>query len=74
MGVGVWEVFQGHQLVPAGRPHPTHTPSGTEPPSQLSTTLGGGLAPGAVSSCRCQALLPPLQEEEVERHWGQYSV
>ena len=64
--VDVGEVFQGHQLVPAGCPHPTYTPSGTEAPSQLSTTLWG-LARGSISSCHCQALLMPLQEEEMER-------
>lgn len=57
VGVGVWEVFQGHQLVPAGHPHPTHTPWGAEPPSQLSTTLGGwpGVQPQvAAAKCCCR--------------------
>ena len=50
-----------------------HTPlRGTKPRSPGSTTLRA--CPGAVSSCRCQVLPLPLQEEEVERHWGQYSV
>lgn len=73
VGVGVWEVFQGHQLVPAG--HPTlHTPlRGAEPHSQWSTTLGA--RPGcSLKLPPLSAGLPPPQEEEVERHGGQYLV
>lgn len=51
VGVGVWEAFQGHQLVPAGRPHPTHTPRGAGAPSQVST------AQGACPGCSLKLLL-----------------
>lgn len=44
VGVGVWEVFQGHQLVSAGRPHPTHTPLGHLAPLSAEHHPGGGLS------------------------------
>lgn len=55
VGVGVWEVFQGHQLVPAGRPHPTHTPPGRGAPlsAEHHPGGGGGAGPAAASSCGC---------------------
>ena len=50
--VGVWELFQGHQLVPAGPPTLKTPLWSTEPPFQLSTTLGS--CPG----CSLKLLLP----------------
>lgn len=52
VGVGVWEVFQGHQLVPAGRPHPTHTPPGHQAP------LSGEHHPGGLPQCSLKLPLP----------------
>ena len=51
VGVGVGEVFPGHQLVPAGRPHPARTPPGSQPALREHRP---GACPGAVSSRRCR--------------------
>ena len=52
VGVGVWDIFQGHQLVPAGRPHPTHTPPGHQAP------LSREHHPGGLPWCSFKLLLP----------------
>lgn len=59
VSVGVWEVFHGHQLVPAGHPHPTHTPSGHRAPLLAEHHPRGlpGVQPQVASAnccCRCR--------------------